>query len=86
MGIINKGKRETQLYQVLKSKKNILQIQSERINIATVFMVLSYKSLNVSPKYYTKVISLRKSERKESWHGIGDQKGRKGVGETQSKC
>lgn len=45
IGIINKGKRETQLYQVLKSKKNIFQIQSERINIATIFTDLSYKSL-----------------------------------------
>lgn len=65
---------------MLKPKKNIFQILSENVNTATIFMVLSYKSLDLSPKYYIKINSLRKSERKELWHGIGDWEGRKGVG------
>lgn len=44
--------------------------------MATNFMTLCYKSLNVGLKYYTKVNSLRNSEeKKETWQGIGGWEG-----------
>lgn len=54
-----------------KTKGKLPDIVREIIT-ATNFMALSYKSLNVGPKYYTKVNSLRKSEeRKEPWQRNG---------------
>ena len=63
---------------MLKLKKNIFQRVSVSVNIATNFMVLSYKSLNVGPKHDSKVSSLIDwREEKEPWHGTGGWKGGK---------
>ena len=64
---------------MLKLKKNIFQILLERVNIAINFMVLSYKSFNIGPKYDTKVSSLR-NQREERNHGMVLEAGKVGRG------